>query len=106
MTNINCVNNHYIWNRWFQVGITIHEIGHALGLAHEQARPDRNQFVTVNFANIQSGRADQFELDPALINHQVPYDYSSVMHYSRKVSLQKGVKFGSVTCHYKHESQF
>lgn len=41
--------------------IVIHELLHAVGFAHEQTRPDRDSYVTINFANIQSGTESNFQ---------------------------------------------
>ncbi|XP_055345006.1 uncharacterized protein LOC129592880 isoform X2 [Paramacrobiotus metropolitanus] len=67
------------------LGAIQHEIMHALGIIHEQSRPDRDQYVFVNFANIQPDRASQAQFytfsNPMVIDLGVPYDYLSVMHY-------------------------
>ena len=64
-------------------GQTIHEIGHAVGLWHEQSREDRDDFVTVNYGNIKASKAHNFNQHIADGDDVGDYDYDSIMHYPR-----------------------
>ena len=66
---------------WSSQGIIEHELIHALGWYHEQARPDRDTFVTINWNNIESGFESQFSLRAESATNGSLYDYDSVMHY-------------------------
>ncbi|CAN7986732.1 unnamed protein product [Ixodes hexagonus] len=65
------------------LGQVAHELMHAIGFFHEHSRPDRDDFVSVQWGNIQRGAEDAFELKTELIADTLgqPYDYESVMHY-------------------------
>lgn len=63
-------------------GATVHEIGHAVGIFHEQSRLDRDTYVTINTANIEPGKEHNFNKYTAGDGLDVgPYDYGSIMHY-------------------------
>lgn len=71
-------------------GSTIHEIGHALGLWHEQSRIDRDEFVTIHFDNIISSMAHNFARHVADGVDVGAYDYNSIMHYPRWAFSKNG----------------
>ena len=61
-----------------------HETGHSLGLDHEHIRPDRDNFVTVETANIIPGNEFWFDINPNGVTNAA-YDFESVMHFSRNL---------------------
>jgi hypothetical protein len=73
-------------------GNAIHEIGHTVGLWHEQSREDRDQFVTINWQNIQNGMASQFSQHIADGDDLGAYDYASIVHYPRTAFSKNGLE--------------
>ncbi|XP_069906450.1 meprin A subunit beta isoform X4 [Oryctolagus cuniculus] len=75
-----------------------HEFLHALGFWHEQSRSDRDDYVSIIWDRILSGREHNFNIydDEVSDSLNVPYDYTSVMHYS-KTAFQNGTEPTIVT---------
>ncbi|XP_028449986.1 high choriolytic enzyme 1-like [Perca flavescens] len=63
-------------------GIIQHEFNHALGFRHEHTRSDRDNYVRINWANINPQMAYNFNKQ-VTNNLNTSYDYSSIMHYAR-----------------------
>jgi Astacin (Peptidase family M12A)/Repeat of unknown function (DUF346) len=61
-------------------GSLIHEIGHTVGLYHEQSRPDRDTYVIYNEQNVRPEYKEQFAIHGFAIGD---YDYDSIMHYPK-----------------------
>lgn len=62
-------------------GQIVHEIGHVIGLNHEQNRSDRNGMVRVKMTNILRGYGGQFKQRPDSYKDAGTYDLDSIMHY-------------------------
>ncbi|KAH8342164.1 hypothetical protein KR074_002344 [Drosophila pseudoananassae] len=60
-----------------------HETLHLLGLFHEQSRPDRDEYVQIDYDNIPRKYWSQFITMDQTTTYNVPYDYESVMHYAK-----------------------
>ncbi|KAL3847255.1 hypothetical protein ACJMK2_018176 [Sinanodonta woodiana] len=64
-------------------GLYLHEIGHAIGLVHEHQLPVRDNFIKIQWQNVQAGLEfcfDKYSVE-AVDMMNVSYEYSSVMHY-------------------------
>ncbi|KAJ6641051.1 Zinc metalloproteinase nas-4 [Pseudolycoriella hygida] len=68
----------------FSLGTIVHEFLHALGFYHMQSASNRDDFVTIKWENIQTGKEHNFEKYGAnvITDFGISYDYLSVMHYS------------------------
>jgi len=79
-------------------GTSAHEMLHAIGFDHQQNAPGRNDYVTINFQNIESGKSHNFNEDSSseYTSFGAAYDYDSVMHYGEYDFSSNGQKTISV----------
>ncbi|EDO44549.1 predicted protein [Nematostella vectensis] len=67
-------------------GAILHEMMHAIGLWHEQSRPDRDQHVEVMWENILPGKEQNFEKyrHDRVDAMGLRYDFNSLLHYGNR----------------------
>ncbi len=66
------------------MGTVVHECFHSLGVLHEQSRCDRDNHVTINYANVRDGFEGNFDRFCEGFQDYFDYDYDSIMHYGAK----------------------
>ncbi|XP_075037429.1 uncharacterized protein LOC142098482 [Mixophyes fleayi] len=72
--------------------IVTHEVFHTLGLHHEHVRRDRDNYVQVQWDNIQQDGKSNFEMVATYNENLTAYDYGSIMHYSKTAYSVDGIK--------------
>lgn len=73
-------------------GIVVHELLHALGFYHMQSSFDRDNYVRINFENVEAGREHNFRLyNNRMVSHfGTSYDYDSLLHYRSSAFSSNG----------------
>jgi len=77
-------------------GTALHELGHTIGLHHEQSRIDRDDALKINYKNVQKSNAYNFHKQTDSDPFGVEYDFCSIMHYGNTAFSSNG-KFSILT---------
>ncbi|XP_026316316.1 astacin-like metalloprotease toxin 2 [Hyposmocoma kahamanoa] len=76
-------HTHNLGNGCMHTTIIFHEFGHNVGFNHMHQAQVRNDWVTINLHNVQSGMQHNFNLVPSHYSNMLglPYEYASNQHY-------------------------
>lgn len=80
----------FVYNALTQPEMIVHELGHLIGLWHEQSRFDRDAHVNVLLNNVR----EEHHYNYNKLNNMrlmAPYDLSSIMHYGLKVCVNVNI---------------
>lgn len=76
---------------WATVSVAVHELQHAVGVYHEQCRKDRDNYLTINWENIDSNQAHNFRKASGYYAHDVgEFDWNSIMLYPSEAFSNNG----------------
>jgi hypothetical protein len=64
------------------ISTVAHEASHVMGMAHEQSRPDRDDFIDVVWSNIEESWKAQYDKADTSDTFKNEYDYGSNMQYT------------------------
>ncbi|SEC83691.1 Astacin (Peptidase family M12A) [Tenacibaculum sp. MAR_2009_124] len=82
-------------------GIVIHEIGHSLGLFHEQSRSDRDNYIRINWSYIDDGMDYNFytygQQNMSGANYTNSLDFNSIMLYGSYAFAKYGNGYPTIT---------
>ncbi|CAD5114976.1 DgyrCDS4005 [Dimorphilus gyrociliatus] len=80
------------------IGLTLHEIGHLLGLWHEHQRSDRHNYLNVLLKNaVEKEQSNFIAVSEELVQVKfTPYDFSSIMHYKENAFSRKPTSLNTI----------
>jgi hypothetical protein len=89
---LNLQNTYALESGCFRLYTIVHEFLHALGFYHMQSATERDDYVRIVWKNIQPGAEHNFNTYPTgeINQFHIPYDYGSVMHYSKTAFTVNG----------------